>query len=136
MFYRDPIAVPQKPKRNLKLKECPHCGEYYRLLASHIRLVHHVESHTCDFCGSAFYKKRELILHTKRVHTKDNWSCSACSRRLGSQKSWAVHQATVCKVEGWSEARLKEEFNITLIPCPVAGCGRIFNSFHLGNLNK
>lgn len=68
--------------------------------------------------------------HVKWVHTKETFSCSLCDKKLATQKSWAIHEATVCNVGGWSLERLKTEFNVTLVPCPVKGCKKVLDPSH------
>lgn len=108
--------------RKIAKVSCPHCTKEYsgrQCLASHIRLVHLDQRlHT----GAHFSK------HMKWSHNLEIYSCSLCFKKLATKKSWALHEALVCKVPGkdWGPERLKNEFRITLLTCPVDECGKQF----------
>lgn len=112
---------------------CPHCGKFYLGRANvlkHIRLVHDSHQHKCAHCDKTYATKTRLSVHVKWVHTRETFSCSLCSKELATKRRWAIHESTVCKVpdKNWSAERLKKEFNVTLVICPVEGCGRQFPS--------
>lgn len=90
----------------------------------------------CLQCNKTFSKASNLSRHVKWFHTKETFSCSACAKKLMTPKSWAIHETSVCKVGGWSEERLKEEFNVTLVPCPFQGCEKLFDQDQSGTLKR
>lgn len=127
-------------KRIYRRKPCPHCGKVYSRLADHIRRTHlnqqPARPHKCKFCYKTFATLQERATHISSSHKKQSWSCSLCAKKLTTKRSWAFHESIICKVpdKGWGPQRLKREFNITLAPCKVAGCRRIFE--HPSKLKK
>lgn len=129
-FYNAPSLKRHIRDVHGKTLPCPHCSEELSTrdtLQVHVRLVHaEFRPHSCSSCDKGFFKKSDLLRHISFVHDKKSFPCTGCGKGLATQKARAMHEATVCKVEGWTAGRLREEFNITLISCPVGGCDKVF----------
>jgi len=53
-------------------KQCPHCGQYFKKLKSHIQDVHSVKKlTTCNICGKDYQEGRLFKDHMNRTHFLD-----------------------------------------------------------------
>lgn len=123
-----------KPKK-MNDWPCPRCETSLstkRILRSHIRVVHGSQRpFKCVQCDKTFSKPYYLDKHVKWVHKRQTFSCSVCAKEMASRRSCAIHEVSVCKVKTWSGEKLKKEFNLELVPCPVERCGKLFEPSRL-----
>lgn len=107
---------PNKKKKRIK-----------KQLISHNKTDTNPPPYKCQFCERSFIHSRSRTKHVNFAHKGIAFPCSLCSMKLMTEKQWAIHEATVCMIpdKGWGPERLKNEFNLTLLTCPVEGCGKL-----------
>lgn len=119
---------PEKPKT------CPHCNKKFsrKNFNRHINLVHLGQRpYKCSQCEKTYKTRHSLDDHVNWIHSQEFVPCSLCGKEFATRRTWATHEALSCEAPGWGPERLKKEFNVTLITCPVQGCGKQLDSIQI-----
>ena len=105
---------------------CPHCGEYFKMLAQHILYKHETSKPwKCNLCDFSHASKYGLNAHKKRFHESENnmLSCHICSYAAKLKSNLKSHirqvhdkmivKCDICEKQFSNETTLKEHIKLS-----------------------